>query len=481
MATARLAIVVATLWSLTQVASAQQPLTFERHIRPILKIHCLDCHGATAEVEGQLDLRLKRLMVAGGESGPAIEPGVPEASYLVERIRAGEMPPGEKKMSPAELSTIERWIAAGAPTAREEPDELDAGLAITPEEREFWSLQPLLRPEVSQSPSEARVRTAIDAFVFTRMQEAGLGFSPDADDRTLLMRACFDLTGLPPTPSEVRAYLADPSANKYELLVDKLLASPRYGERWARHWLDVAGYADSEGYTPQDNDRPWAYKYRDYVIKSLNDDKPFNVFVEEQLAGDELVPLPHENLSEEQIEKLVATGFLRMAVDGTGSANDDDARNHTISDTINIVSTSLLGLSVGCAQCHDHRYDPIPQQDYYQLRAIFEPALNWKKWRTPPQRIMSLYTEEERKKAAEIEAEAQSIAGERAQLQKQFIEEELEKELAKYEERVARRTSHRLSHARRQADRSSKNIAQTESGGQHFCGHALPVQPGIGR
>lgn len=435
--TARLAIIVilvAAVVSSTRVSTADERLTYERDIRPILKVHCLDCHGATAEVEGQLDLRLKRLMVVGGDSGPAIVPGDPAASNLVARIRAGEMPPGDKKISPTELAIIERWIATGAATSRAEPTKLDPGLSITPEEREFWSFQPLRRPEVPHVAASGRARTEIDAFVLARLHEVGLEFSPDADDRTLLMRAYFDLIGLPPSPAEVAAYLADPAADKYEQLIEDLLASPRYGERWARHWLDVAGYADSEGYTPRDDDRPWAYKYRDYVIRSLNEDKPFNVFCEEQLAGDELVPPPHQGLSDEQIEKLTATGFLRMAVDGTASANHDDARNHTIADTIKIVSTSLLGLSVGCAQCHDHRYDPIPQQDYFQLRAIFEPALNWKTWRTPPQRLVSLYTDQQRQTAAKIEVEAQEIAAERASLEKKFIEEELERELTKYEE-----------------------------------------------
>ncbi len=448
----RLAIIVVTYLLLPTVAHGDETLNFERHIRPLLKVHCLDCHGATAEVEGGLDLRQRRRMIAGGDSGAAIEPGDPETSYLVERIREGEMPPGDKKMSPQELATIEKWIAAGAVTVREEPEVLDEGLSITPEEREFWSFQPIERPSLPELADYRRVRTPIDTFVLAKLEAVGLGFSPDADDLTLLKRAYFDLLGLPPSPAEVQAYLADDSVNKYETLLDTLLASPRYGERWARHWLDVAGYADSEGYTPADADRPWAYKYRDYVIKSLNADKPFDVFVEEQLAGDELVPLPHKNLSEEQIDKLAATGFLRMASDGTGSgANDDEARNRTMADTIKIISTSLLGLSVGCAQCHDHRYDPIPHADYYQLRAIFEPALDWKNWRTPQQRRISLYTDAERETAAKIEAETKEIATEKATLQKKYIETELEKELANYETalREKLRTAYHLPVAKR--------------------------------
>ncbi|NOZ39537.1 MAG: DUF1549 domain-containing protein [Planctomycetes bacterium] len=448
----RLTAIVAMVLSLQIVAEGDETLTFERHIRPLLKVHCLDCHGATAEVEGGLDLRQRRRMVAGGESGAAIAPGEPETSLLIERIRKGEMPPGDKKMAAQEIATLEKWVAAGAVTAREEPEILDEGLRITPEEREFWSFQPIQRPALPELADYRRVRTPIDTFVLAKLQSVGLGFSPDADDKTLLMRAYFDLLGLPPSPAEVQAYLADDSTDKYETLLDTLLASPRYGERWARHWLDVAGYADSEGYTPKDADRPWAYKYRDYVIKSLNADKPFDVFVQEQLAGDELVPLPHKNLSEEQVDKLTATGFLRMASDGTGSgANDEKARNQTMADTIKIISTSLLGLSVGCAQCHDHRYDPIPHADYYQLRAIFEPALDWKNWRTPQQRRLSLSTEAERKTAAKIEAETQAISAEKAKRQKKYIEVELEKELAKYdaELREKLRTVYHLPAAKR--------------------------------
>ncbi len=433
----RLPIVVAACLSLAAVGVADEPLTFERHIRPLMKVHCLDCHGATAEVEGELDLRLRRFLLSGGESGPAIEAGDPDSSLLVQRIRDGEMPPGDKKMPAADLAVIEKWVSAGAVTARDEPEELAAGLGITAEEREFWSFQPLVRPAVPNLDQTDRVRTPIDAFVVARLQQRGLGFSADADDLTLLTRAHFDLLGLPPTPAQVETYRADKSAGKYETLIETLLASPRYGERWARHWLDVAGYADTEGYTAADADRVWVYKYRDYVIKSLNDDKPFDVFLEEQLAGDELVPQPHRNLDENQIEKLIATGFLRMAGDGTGSgANDVMARNQTISDTLKIVSSSLLGLSVGCAQCHDHRYDPISHVDYYQLRAIFEPALNWKKWRTPAQRLVSLYTDEDRKIASEVEVEARKVITERDKLRAKFIEEELEKELTKYDEKI---------------------------------------------
>src|SRR6185369_16437950 len=205
---------------------------------------------------------------------------------------------------------------------------------------------------------------------------------------------------------------------------------------WARHWLDVAGYADSDGYVDADTPRTYAFKYRDYVIRSFNADKPFNQFIIEQLAGDELAGAsftdPHPALTNPQsLEMLTATGFLRMAADGTAAdaADQSALRNQVIADTIKIVSTSLMGLSLGCAQCHDHRYDPIPQSDYYRVRAVFEPAFDSKNWKTPAQRMISLATENEKSKAAEIEAEAKTLTAEKEQKQKRYLEEALEKHL----------------------------------------------------
>jgi len=245
-----------------QTAPADQPLTFERDIRPILRAHCLDCHGAIDEKEGSLDLRLVRFMVTGGDSGTAIAIGDPDASVMIQRIRSGEMPPGEAKVTPAEIATLERWIAEGAKTARPEPESIGPGLPILPEDRQWWAFQPIRRPEVQfnantslTSPESSSViqssqpRTAVDALLMQSMP-AGLSFSPDADKRSLMIRLYFDLIGLPPTPEQITAYLSDTSPDAYERLVDELLRSPHYGERWGRHWLDVAGYSDSEGRTP---------------------------------------------------------------------------------------------------------------------------------------------------------------------------------------------------------------------------------------
>jgi hypothetical protein len=439
-------------------ADETDTLTFERHIRPIFRTHCFDCHGATEELKGGLDLRLVRFLMKGGESGPALAPRGPDESYLFERISNGEMPPREKKLSAAEIETIRQWIASGAATARPEPETLAPGLGISVEERSFWSFQPIRRPELPDLSSlsiDARIRSPIDALIVQQAtQEADdetvIRFLADAEPRTLVKRAYFDLLGLPPSPDEMNRWLdrfASDSANAsaadegrphdvtYAQLIDHLLESPHYGERWARHWLDVAGYADSEGYTVADTPRAWAWKYRDWVIRTLNDDMPFDQFITHQLAGDELAGPIKGDLTSEQVELLTATGFLRMAADGTGSGADNpEGRNQVIVDTLKIVGTSLLGLSVQCAQCHDHRYDPIPQTDYYALRAVFEPALDWQAWKNPNARRISLYTQADRKQAADIEAEAQKVAAERATQQAEYMRQALEQELMKFAE-----------------------------------------------
>jgi hypothetical protein len=331
---------------------------------------------------------------------------------------------------------------------REEPEQLPPGIDITPEERGFWAFQPLRRVDppqlpnvvdrealLAEQPQADIVRTPIDAFLLAKLREKNLRFATDAERRTLIRRVAFDLTGLPPTEPEIAEFLGDTSEQAYEKMLDRYLASPHYGERWARHWLDVAGYADSEGDGTQDTPRAYAYKYRDYVIRSFNADKPFDQFVIEQLAGDELVPRPWSNLPPEQIEKLVATGFLRTAADPTASGGDVALNsNQVVADTLKIVGSSLLGLTVGCAQCHDHRYDPIPQSDYFRLRAVFEPALDPAHWRAPAQRRVSLYTDADRAKAAAVDAEAQKMQADYNAKQAKYVAEALEKELEKFPE-----------------------------------------------
>jgi mono/diheme cytochrome c family protein len=419
--------------------AATGPLTFEKDIRPILKANCFHCHGEEEKVKGGLDVRLRHLIAKGGESGPAIVPGKPDKSRLFTMVRDGEMPKSEKKLSPAQVEVIRQWIAGGAKVARAEPAKPGAADDFTPEERAHWAFQPVKRPAVpSIANRQSPIANPIDAFLLQKLAAAKLTFSPPANRATLIRRASFDLLGLPPSPAEVEAFEKDTSPDAYEKLLDRLLASPHYGERWGRHWLDIAGYADSDGYTDADTERKWAWKYRDYVIRSLNADKPFNEFIVEQLAGDELVKPPHKNLAPADVDKLTATGFLRMAPDGTANSGVEQkvARNAVVADTIKVVSSSLLGVTVGCAQCHNHKHDPIPQADYYRMRAIFEPGFDLRTWRTPPARLVSLMSDADRAKAAEVEKEAKVIEDARLKQQDEFINEVLEKELLKRPEEL---------------------------------------------
>jgi hypothetical protein len=412
---------------------APEPIPFETHVRPILKAHCWQCHGEEDELKGDFDARLARFLLKGGESGPAIVPGNHAESLLYQRVALGEMPPGKKKLTPVQIETLARWIDAGAKTAHEEPQALAAGDTFTEEERAHWSFQPIRRPPLPPVQKPELVASPIDAFLLSRLESKQLSFGPQADRATLIRRLSYDLTGLPPAPEAVERFVQDPAPDAYESLVDALLASPAYGEHWGRHWLDVAGYADSDGYNDKDFERKWAYKYRDYTIRAMNADKPWDEFLVEQLAGDELLAPPFANLKPEEADRLIATGMLRMGPDGTGDSGVDQnvARNDVIADTIKIVSTSVLGLTVGCAQCHSHRYDPISHVDYYRMRALFEPAYDWKNWRAPAARLVSLWSEETRQQVAAVDKELQDVADRRKQELNQIVQETFERELAK--------------------------------------------------
>jgi hypothetical protein len=386
------------------LAGRAEEVTFEKHVRPILQAACFQCHGEDDKPRGKLDVRLPSLMARGGRSGPAVVPGKPDESLLLERIDADEMPEGPKKLTKVQKAVIRRWVAGGARTARPEPKNPD-DLRITDEERAFWAFQPVRKPGVPA----AGAGNPVDAFVLARLTEKGLKPNPLADRRTLIRRVTVDLTGLPPTPAEVEAFLKDESPRAYETLIDRLLASPRYGEQWGRHWLDVAGYAESDGVTNLDKVRPHAWRYRDYVVRSFNADKPYDQFVVEQLAGDELVRRPWKDLSPADVDRLAATGFLRMAPDATDSDNTPVERNNAVAETLKVVGSAFLGLTVGCAQCHDHRYDPIATADYYRLRAVFDPAYDLKKWQTPTQRLVNMTPADVATKRAEIEAKAVDI------------------------------------------------------------------------
>lgn len=442
---------------ISDTAFATQPPHFETEIRPILREFCFDCHGAVEELEGGLDLRLVHLMISGGDSGEALVPGDPGASLLLDRVREGDMPPGDARVPDEQIAVLEKWIQLGAKTLRPEPQQLEPGIPITQEERDYWAYRPIADVSVPATLNDPNIRTPIDALIAVEMPP-GLSFSEDADRFTLIQRAYDDLLGLPPTIEQIERWVRDTDPRWYENLIEQLLRSPHYGERWARHWLDAAGYADSDGYTTADQSRDWAWRYRDYVTSALNDDKPFDRFIVEQLAGDELAGPKEVDWTDRQVELLTATGFLRMAADGTGSGDDSpEARNKMIADTLQIVSTTLLGSSVHCAQCHDHRYDPISHADYFALRAVFEPALDWQAWKPPAARLVSLATEQDRAAAAKIESDVAAVAAERASRQAAFIQEVFDGELLKTDEplRTQLRTAYETPADQRDAEQST--------------------------
>jgi mono/diheme cytochrome c family protein len=407
-------------------AAAGEPLTYEKHVRPILKQHCFHCHGEEPNPKGGLDLRTVKMMKKGGESGAAIKPG-DLASHLWERVSSDEMPEGTKKVSAAQKEILKRWIREGAKTARPEPDDPNQA-RFTPEELSHWAFQPMK----DQAPPMNSGRTEVDRFLLAKLSAAGIrGFSPAADRRTFIRRATFDLLGLPPTPQEVEAFVNDPSVDAVETLIDRLLASPQYGERWGRHWLDVAGYAETYGNLGKDHDRPHAWRYRDYVVASFNADKPFDEFLKEQIAGDELAKRPYDFNDPKTVERLTATGFLRMAPDVTATNGELMDRNQAVADAFKVATGAFLGMTVGCAQCHDHKYDPVSIDDYYRLRAFFDPAFDLHQWKPPEQRVIDATLAAQRTIADGIEAEAkkrdEALSKKRDENAKQVLERELAK------------------------------------------------------
>ena len=361
---ARTLLVAACLLLPLGRAAADDGLFIQR-VAPILQRHCLNCHNVDSR-EGGLSLQSAEDLLAGGDSGEVIEPGDPDASHLVELITPddgqAEMPDGASPLSEAEHTAIREWIAAGA----EWPD----GFVIAPEV--WWSMRPLEHPILPELPADRAdwCRTPIDHFIAARHDQLDLQPASAADRRTLIRRLSFDLTGLPPTPAEVDAFVADASPDAYERLVDRLLASPRYGERWARHWLDVVHYGETHGYD-KDKPRANAWPYRDYVIRALNEDKPYARFVEEQVAGDVL----HDD-SADGIEALgfIAAGpwdFIGHAEVPETKIDGKVARHLDRDDMVRTTMMTFVSLTVGCAQCHDHKFDPITQEDYYSLQAVF--------------------------------------------------------------------------------------------------------------
>jgi hypothetical protein len=341
---------------------------FEKSIRPLLDAHCYECHSSK-EPNGGLVLATRAGLLKGGDSGAAIVPGAPDESRLIEAVRYKnpnlQMPP-DGQLAPAEIAALEKWVAMGAPDSRkpEEENNTVAPMGMSIEDgRKFWSFQPVSNPPVPDVRERSWVRTPIDAFVLAKLEAAGLHPAPPADKRTLIRRVTFDLIGLPPSPEEIDAFLADDSTDAFTKVVERLLQSPQYGVRWGRHWLDVARYADSNGL---DENLAFgnAWRYRDYVVDAFNNDKPFDRFLVEQIAGD-LLPEPNQ-------ETKTATGFLVLGAKVLAEPDREKLTMDTIDEQLDTIGKAFLGMTLGCARCHDHKFDPIQQTDYYALAAIFK-------------------------------------------------------------------------------------------------------------
>ena len=347
---------------------------FEKRIRPLLVERCYECHSAEAKkIKGGLRLDTREGLLKGGDAGPALVPGDPDKSRLIEAVRYKnqdlQMPP-KSPLRPEQVRDLEQWVKLGAPDPRTPSAKVaDNKRVINIEEgRKFWSFQPLARITPPSVKDGTRAKTPLDQFVLAKLEEKGLKPAPPADKRTLLRRATFDLTGLPPTLLELDVFLADKSPEAFAKVVERLLASPQYGERWGRHWLDVARYADSNGL---DENVAFgnAWRYRDYVVNAFNRDKPYDRFLVEQIAGD-LLPAP-ESVAVKH-ERLTALGFLSIGPKLLAEPDKVKLEMDMIDEQIDTLGRAVMGMTFGCARCHDHKFDPLPTADYYSLAAIFK-------------------------------------------------------------------------------------------------------------
>ena len=432
-------------------AANSERIVTQHDVLPYLYTRCVVCHGARHK-EADLDLRTVESILKGGKSGAVVVPGKPDESLILKRIHAKDMPPpkeliraGVRPMESSEITLLAKWIEQGAvkrditpDVQTETPDPL-----VSDDDRKFWSFQPPAKPDVPKSEL-----SPIDYFVQEKLREHKLTPSPEAERLTLIRRVAFNLTGLPPQWNDVEQFLNDDSENWYAKVVDHYLASSHYGERWGRYWLDVAGYADSEGKRSADPVRSHAWRYRDYVIRSLNDNKPYDRFLLEQLAGDELYDFENADaVTDEMMDSLIATGFLRMVPDGTGSDIVDTVseRFEVVADEIEVLSSSVMGLTLRCAQCHSHKYDPIPHRDYYRLVSVFQGAYDVYDWlkptsvagqskqKNPTRRYLTQVSDETKNRWQEtrrpieeqIAAAQKELSGKEAEFRSRFVDEQL--------------------------------------------------------
>ena len=346
---------------------------FETKIRPLLAEACYSCHSKKAEkLKAGLHLDSRAGVLQGGDTGPAIVPGKPDESLLIRAVRyteeSLEMPP-KRKLTPAQISDLERWVAAGAPWPGDTGEQITkSGPAFDFDKfrREHWSFRPVKKPKPPSVDNEAWIRNPIDRFILAKQEDAGLSPEPEADRRILIRRAYLDLTGLPPSPEQVEAFILATEDDPFSSLVNTLLESKHYGERWGRHWLDVARYSDGLGGFLDNRDLPNAWKYRDWVVRKFNEDLPYDEFVRQQIAGD---------LYDGNFEAHIGSGFFAVGPTYRGDGGDAEAtaqaKAETLSDRVDTFSRAFLGLTAACARCHDHKFDPITMSDYYAIAGIF--------------------------------------------------------------------------------------------------------------
>jgi cytochrome c553 len=381
------ALVAAALVAPAAAAPAPDAEHFEKKVRPLLAAHCWQCHGPE-KTRGGLRLDSAAGLARGGDSGPVVVAGKPEESRLIQAVRQTgdlKMPPKEH-LTDQEIADLVAWVKAGA--------VWPGGTSTTPagrftaEQKGFWAFQPIKAVPPPAVEAMNWPTSPIDRFILARLEEKGLSPAPPADKRTLLRRVAFDLTGLPPTPEEVDAFLKDESPDAFARVVERLLASPHYGERWGRHWLDVVRYADSTANDANAVMR-FAFRYRDYVVGAFNTDKPYDRFVVEQLAGD-LLEVRRVADKAEVAERIIATGFLMVGPKALAETDKEQSRLDIVDDQIDVTGRAFLGLTLACARCHDHKFDPIPTLDYYSLAGIFRStevfqdenrnATMWQEW-----------------------------------------------------------------------------------------------------
>ena len=341
---------------------------FESRAWPIIERECLRCHGGEGRIRGGFRIDARSGLLVGGDRGPAFDEKNPEDSLILKMIswdsEEHQMPP-KARLSDEEISILTEWVLEGATWADGVGNDVPAEAfeaQVIPDGGDWWAWQPLTEPTIPETGNPDWVRNPIDAFVLARLDEAGITPAPEADRRTLIKRVAYDITGLPPTPEEVESFVTDRNPDAYERMIDGYLDSPQHGVKWARHWLDAVRYADTDGYE-RDRTKPEAWRYRDWVVEAINEDKPWNRFLVEQIAGDEL--------PDRDLQTLTATGFYRLGIWDDEPTDVELAKNDDMDSIIDVVSRGMMGMSVACARCHEHKRDPILQGDYYRLAAIF--------------------------------------------------------------------------------------------------------------